>query len=192
MGENILIVDDYEVNPYTLCLFPFEEGVNIYTKIYELDDVYISTLKPLEIVKNSCKSFASSYEGRKEGTRQLTGITHKPPIIVDSHTSIYLFPTTSPLKDECVWMSHDHVSSHDKIDSHNIQVTFRNRLELPIAMSDYSFESQMMRTSMLRFKFSQQIDGTKKRSFIVHERNKDFIDTGKNTGRFDLVQSVRE
>jgi competence protein ComK len=192
MGENVLLVDDYEVNPYTLCLFPFEEGLNVYTKIYELDAVYISTLKPLEIVKNSCEYFACSYEGRKNGTRRLTGITHKPPIIVDSHTSIYLFPTTSPLKADCVWISHDHIQTHKKIDSHSIKVIFRNRLELPIFMSEYSYKAQMMRTATLRFKFSQQIDGAKKRSFIVHERSVDITDKQKTPERIDLAPSIPE
>ena len=132
----------------------------------------LSPFKPFEIIKKSCEYFGSSYQGRKDGTRRLTGITHKSPIIVDPHSSIYLFPTTSPVKSECIWVSHDHVLSHTKKNSKEISVTFRNRSSFILPLSYASFEAQMMRTAMLRINFQHRIVNAERnsssRSFAVY------------------------
>ncbi|MEF3400758.1 competence protein ComK, partial [Listeria monocytogenes] len=41
-------------------------------------------------------STSLSLAGRKEGTKHLIGVTHKPPIIIDPVTSTYVFPTVAP------------------------------------------------------------------------------------------------
>ncbi|MGD6801534.1 transcriptional regulator [Rossellomorea vietnamensis] len=157
MVEKSRIIEEYEINPYTMLIMPIEYGTRTYTEIHEGNETLVSPFKPFEIIKKSCEFFGSSYQGRKDGTKRLTGITHKAPIIVDPHSSIYLFPTTSPAKSECIWISHDHVLSYTKLNSKEISVTFRNRRSFTLPMSFASFEAQMMRTAMLRINFQHRI-----------------------------------
>ena len=91
-------IEEYEINPQTMAIFPVEYGSKIYSKILEEDDEVLSPFKPLDIIKKSCQYFGASFDGRREGTRELIGITHKAPIVIDTNTSIYFFPTTSPVK----------------------------------------------------------------------------------------------
>ena len=92
MREKSRIIEEYEVNPHTMILQPMEYGARTFTKIIEVDDVLISPFKPFDILKKSCEFFGCSYEGRKEGTKKLTGIIYKAPIMVNPDMSIYLFP----------------------------------------------------------------------------------------------------
>ncbi len=157
MDKEKIFVEQYEINPYTMMIKPATTD-DQSSEIIEVDQQYISSCKPFDIVKRSCKFFGSSYKGRKEGTRQLIGITHKAPIIVDPYSSIFLFPTASPLSPHCIWISHDFVASHTKSGStHSTLVTFQNHETYEIPISFHSFENQMSRTAMLRIKFTQNM-----------------------------------
>ncbi|RIW35324.1 transcriptional regulator [Bacillus salacetis] len=157
MVEKSRIIEEYEINPYTMLIMPIEYGSRTYTEIHEESETLLSPFKPFDIIKKSCEFFGSSYQGRKDGTKRLTGITHKAPIIVDPHSSIYLFPTTSPVKSHCMWVSQDHVLSHTKLNSSEISVTFRDRRSFTLPISYASFEQQMMRTAMLRINYQHRI-----------------------------------
>src|SRR5690606_6327167 len=122
------------------------------------------------------------YAGRRRGTQQLVNITHKAPIIVDPHTSIYFFPTTSPTKPQCIWVAHDHVVSYRKGDvNHQTIVTFQNNEEYLIPISYTSFGTQLSRTATLRIKYQQNIERmemyerqVRQSSFFASEKRKPY------------------
>lgn len=163
------LVEEYEINPFTMIILPEEYGSRTYSKVIELEEEYLSPFRPIEIVKKSCSYFGSSYEGRREGTKQLTGITHKIPIIIDPISSIYFMPTSSPNKPACIWVSHEHVLFHRRVDSQSTEVTFRNKKSLILPVSHHSFENQLLRTSMLRTKFMQRMKETERKAlYLLH------------------------
>ncbi|WP_210364639.1 competence protein ComK [Bacillus sp. REN3] len=165
------LVEEYEINPFTMIILPEEYGSRTYSRVIELETEYLSPFKPIEIVKKSCRYFGSSYEGRKEGTKQLTGITHKVPIIIDPMSSIYFLPTSSPTKPGCIWVSHEHVLFHKRVDSQSTKVTFRNKKSIILPVSHHSFENQLLRTSMLRTKFMQRMKETERKAlYLLHGR----------------------
>ncbi|WP_226644772.1 competence protein ComK [Mesobacillus subterraneus] len=168
-GSTKNLVEEYEINPFTMIIIPEEYGSRIYSRVIELEEEYLSPFRPIDVVKKSCKYFGSSYEGRKEGTKQLTGITHKTPIIIDPISSIYFMPTSSPTKQDCIWVSHEHVLFHKKVDAHSTQVTFRNKKTLILPVSHHSFENQLLRTSLLRTKFLQRMKETERKAlYLLH------------------------
>ncbi|GIN37953.1 competence protein ComK [Heyndrickxia oleronia] len=172
MHEKERIIEEYEISPYTMAIFPMLYGSKVYSEILEVENQFISPFKPLDIVKKSCQYFGASYEGRKRGTQYLIGVTHKSPIIVDPFTSIFLLPTTSPINPDCIWISHDHVSQHDKSPSGNTLVTFRNKQTIEIPISRSSFVNQLQRTAQLRMRFYQNMENIeskyKKSGFYLH------------------------
>ncbi|MBT2684310.1 competence protein ComK [Bacillus sp. ISL-37] len=168
-GNTRNLVEEYEINPFTMIIIPEEYGSRVYSRVIELEEEYLSPFRPIDIIKKSCKYFGSSYEGRKEGTKQLTGITHKTPIIVDPISSIYFMPTSSPTKPDCIWVSHEHVVFHKKVDAHSTQVTFRNKKSMILPVSHHSFENQLLRTSLLRTKFMQRMKETERKAlYLLH------------------------
>ncbi|WP_394235519.1 competence protein ComK [Niallia oryzisoli] len=160
-----VITEEYQISRSTLAILPIEYGSKLYSQIYDLENDQFSPLKPLDLIKKGCRSFCSSYEGRKEGSRQLIGFTHKIPVTIDSTNMMYFFPTASPLSKRCAWVSHAHVLHYEKVDSINTLVYFRNKKTAIIPVSSYTFENQMLRTALLRTNLMQ----TKKNG--GHDRN---------------------
>jgi competence protein ComK len=163
--------EEYEMNPLTAAIVPLQYGSKLFSQIHQLDQDLYSPLKPLDLIKMSCRLFGAGYEGRKEGSRQLIGITHKIPIIIDATNRMYFFPTTSPNNPQCSWISHEHVLHYEEIDSTNTLVTFRHKKSLVIPISIYSFQNQMLRTSFLRTKLMQRIDGFDQKSAFIHRNH---------------------
>ena len=161
------MIEEYEVTPYTLMVSPIAYGSKIYSRIIELEDEFISPFKPLDIIKRSCEYFGSSYEGRKEGTKRLINVTHKAPIAIDPTNSMFFFPTESPLRQTCAWLSHEHILTYGRKDPGHTKVTFRNKQSYEIDISSSSFENQLHRTSFLKSKLNQRIEETKKKSFYL-------------------------
>jgi competence protein ComK len=163
------LVEEYEINPYTMIIFPYQYGSKTFSKVVEFEEEYTSPFKPIDLIKRSCEYFFADFEGRKKGTRMLTGITHKAPIAIDPLSSIFFLPTTSPTNSGCIWVSHEHVLHHKKYDSYSTRVTFRNNQSFILPVSFNSFENQLLRTALLRTRMMQRMKETERRAgYLFH------------------------
>ncbi|MCH6265251.1 MULTISPECIES: competence protein ComK [Neobacillus] len=161
-------IEEYEINSCTMFLAPMEYGSKVYTKIIEVDDEFISPFKPLDIIKKSCDYFGVDYESRKKGTRQLIGYSRKIPIAIEPANHIFFFPTTSPSRPECIWISHEHVENYRRLGPHQTQVTFQNKQTHLFSVSFGTIEGQMLRTALLKTKLLQRIEGNKKMTYLFN------------------------
>lgn len=155
------LVEEYEINPFTMVIMPTTYGSKTYSRVYETEDNCLSPFKPIEIIKKSCQFFGSSYEGRKDGVRELTGITHKVPIPVSPTNFIYFFPTTSPDNSECIWLAHEHIVDYKKGDKCETSVLFTNKEVMHIPISYNSFHNQISRTLLVRSKLGRRLEDTR-------------------------------
>lgn len=151
---------------------PSVYGSKIYSQIIEVEDEYLSPFKPLDIIKKSCEYFGSDYEGRKHGTRQLMGITHKSPIAIDPTNRIFFFPTTSPNRPECIWISNEHVDTYDRISPQETLITFHNKQSFKFPVPFSSINNQVLRTSHFVKKLMQRIEYHERKSFYLMPRAK--------------------
>ena len=111
----------YEVNKGTLAVMPNDLESSL---VYEDENRYIINEKAYKIMDDSCKYFGSTYEGRKNGAKEILGAEYKVPIIVEDSNNLIVFPTTSPFSDDCVWISLKRVKNIFKIDSYNTKILF--------------------------------------------------------------------
>ncbi len=79
---------NYEITYDTQVIAPIDSETS---RVIETEAEYIVNNPPLNILEYSCEYFGSSYEGRKEGTKKLLGITHKSPIVVEESRKIIFF-----------------------------------------------------------------------------------------------------
>jgi competence protein ComK len=165
-------IEEYEVNPFTMLIKPIAYGSKIYSQIVEVDDEFLSPFKPLDIIKNSCEYYGCDYEGRRNGTRQLVGYAHKIPIAIDPTNRIFFFPTASPDRQECIWISHEHVENHDRINLQETIILFKNKQSFKIPVSCRSIITQMERTAYLRTKLMQRIEYNERKAFYLVQRPK--------------------
>ena len=136
----------YEVNKGTLAVMPndFESSL-----VYEDENRYIINEKAYKIMDDSCKYFGSTYEGRKNGAKEILGAEYKVPIIVEDSNNLIVFPTTSPFSDDCVWICLKRVKNIFKVDSYNTKILFDNNVEIIVPCSFRSVENQLSRASRL-------------------------------------------
>ena len=136
----------YEISKGTLAIVPNEKENSL---VYEDDDRYIIDQTPLEIMESSCRYFGSTYNGRKESARDILGAEYKVPIIVEDTDNLIVFLTTSPLSDDCIWISLKRVKRFEKIDACNTKIIFDNNREIIVPCSFRTIENQVSRASRL-------------------------------------------
>ena len=137
---------NYEISRGTLAIVPNEGDSSM---IYEDETQYIVPEKPFKIMEDSCKYFGSTYEGRKNGARNILGAEYKVPIVVEDENNLIVFPTTSPLAEDCVWISLKRVKNIEKNDFNTTKVIFDNNTEIVVDCSYRTMENQLSRASRL-------------------------------------------
>lgn len=136
---------NYKINTKTLAIIPIS---NTKTKIYESDDVLIVDKNAKRIISENCEYYGSSYEGRKKGTVDLIGVTHKSPILVEDSNNIIFFPTCSPRLKECSWISLNNLDTYNKLENESV-IKFNNDLTIKIPVSSKIINNQVLRATRL-------------------------------------------
>lgn len=146
---------DYEINSSTLAIIPLGEDLS---KVYEEEAEYIVPKSPTAIIKENCEFYGSSYEGRCKGTKKLTGIKSKFPIIIEESRNIIFFPTTSVRSNNNTWIALNNIKDY-QIDNLNSKITFKNNENLDLDISYYSLDNQICRAHMLNSKlYDKKVD----------------------------------
>ena len=136
----------YEISRGTLAVVPNEVNSSL---IYEDDNRYVVDEIPFKIMDDSCKYFGSTYEGRKNGAKEILGAEYKVPIVVEDSDNLIVFPTTSPASSECAWITLKRIKKIEKVDANNTRIIFDNLVELIVPSSYRSIENQLARASRL-------------------------------------------
>lgn len=147
---------DYEITFDTHVILPVE---NNSSRIIENNESYVINVPPMQVLEHSCEYFGSSFNGRKEGTKKLLGITHKSPIIVEESRKIIFFPTTSPDRIDCVWINLEKVNKYYKSSSKKSIIEFKNGDIIEFDVSIGSLTNQIMRASRLKYILEERISG---------------------------------
>lgn len=152
------MVDRYVIDSETMAVLPLLERDRVCSHVIGYYKHIYTSVRPTQLIDRSCRYYGSSFQGRKTGTKELIGITHKPPIVIDASNSIYFFPTTSPAKPQCAWLSHSHISTFKKANHDQTIVTFLNGESVTLDISYSSFSNQFYRTAQLRTVVSSRIE----------------------------------
>ena len=139
---------DYEINVDTNAIIPIN---NEKSYIMEPESEYYVSGSTTDVIEHSCEYFGSSYEGRSIGTYNLLGIQHKIPIIIEESSNIIFFPTASPRRNECFWLSYENITKFDKGNTaKSTLVEFKSGQKLMVPVSLHSFSNQYLRAGRLK------------------------------------------
>jgi competence protein ComK len=161
--NEFILLDDFIVSRYTIAILPHHLSELCYSKVIEEDGEYIVKRKPIDIIERSCHYYGSSLKGRKDGTREIIGVTHKAPIAIEPLNEIYFFPTISPNDPRCVWLSHIHIFKYEPLQGEQTLVYFKNEKNLHLDVSFHSFVNQLYRTAQLRTKLSERMEARERK-----------------------------
>lgn len=155
-GNALCNMDNWTFIQTRLRWFLVRRGGEKGTKILEVDRERFVPELPLNIVKKSCKYFGSDYEGRKNATKSLIHVRHKPPILVDPHTATIIFPTKSPSQPDCIWLISGHIKDHTP-EGKKTEVIFSNNQSLVLPISYGSFINQYHKAAALQVAYEINI-----------------------------------
>lgn len=142
------MLKEYEINSGTMAIIPIDDNKS---KIYEDDVEYIINKNSNKIIEDNCKFYGSSYKGRCDGTKYLTGIKSKYPIIIEETRNIIFFPTSSIRNNDNVWISLNKIKSYNK-NEYGTNIVFNNNKKIDLNISIYSLENQYCRANLLKVK----------------------------------------
>lgn len=145
---------DYEITYDTQLILPID---NKCSKVIEYNNEYYINESVQTILEHSCEYFGSSYEGRKEGTKKLLGVTHKAPIIVEESRKIIFFPTTSPDNSNCIWINLDKIDKYYKTDIKKTAISFKDGTTYEFDISYGSLTNQIMRATRLKYVLEERL-----------------------------------
>ena len=143
---------EYEINSSTMAIIPIDENTS---KVYEEEEEYIIKKSSNGIIKENCEFYGSSYEGRCIGTKSLTGIKTKYPIIIEESRNIIFFPTTSTRTQQSSWIALNKIKNYTK-SSNKSKIHFKNDSHVGLDISYYSLENQICRATMLKSKLYER------------------------------------
>ena len=137
---------NYQINTDTLAIIPINRKK---AKVYETDGVFVINKSARKIIQDNCEYFGSSYVGRKKSTTEMTGITHKAPILVEETNNLIFFPTSSPRLNDCSWISLNNIESYKAYDDGESIIKFQNNLKLQVNASNRTIDNQVLRATKL-------------------------------------------
>lgn len=143
---------EYEINSDTLAIIPIDQNTS---RIYEKEDEYIVHQSANSIIKDNCEFYGSSYQGRCVGTKSLTGIKAKFPIIIEESRNIIFFPTSSSRTGQSGWIALNKIKSYKKNNYESI-VEFENNSKINLNISYYSLDNQVCRATILKSKLYER------------------------------------
>jgi competence protein ComK len=136
---------NYEINSDTLAIIPI---TNYKSRVIERECSIEVEMTPMQIIDNSCKFFGSSYQGRFSGTKNLIGVSHKAPIIIEESREIIFFPTNSPRLYDCAWIALKNIDEY-KRNSKFSTIIFNTGHLLDVNISYGSLDNQILRAARL-------------------------------------------
>jgi competence protein ComK len=137
------------VQPTTLMLKPVQYGESTWIYVSDKKPVLINK-KALTIIQKSCLHHLSTYDGRREASKQMLGVKSKLPVVIDSIDGTYLFPISSHLKPDCVWIALSHVKELKIIDKKKTEVLFKDGQKVMVNASLLVVFSQLELANELR------------------------------------------
>lgn len=147
--SEVKVLDDYIATEVTLAILPVRH-MDYSSIVYEQARTYYVRQTPMHIIKASCETYYSTYDGRRKAIISQTGFKYKTPMIIREQGPLLAFPTISPSEFDCAWIFSHHIKSIQP-DDLNCKIIFHNEREMPLPLSDYRVNNQKNSTLHLHY-----------------------------------------
>lgn len=107
-----------------------------------------SIYKAENIIDYSCIVYGASLEGRRNAVAQILKTRIKLPIPVSPVQNVYMFPTASTRKKDCVWLSYYHIDDYEQRDD-KTYVAFHDGSGLYVNTSKGTLDAQFKKASQV-------------------------------------------
>lgn len=145
-------MDTVSVN--TCALLPAKE-IAYGTTVIEYEKTKMEQLAPFEIIKESCLTYWSDYNGRRNSVVNNLQFKQKTPIPVSVAHKLCFFPTHSPIHMDNCWINYAQISRWAEIPkkrrkgNEQIEITLKNRERITLDISAHTFRTQLDRAFLV-------------------------------------------
>ncbi|WP_163583225.1 competence protein ComK [Gracilibacillus saliphilus] len=143
----------YRITSDTIAIFPMYDSV-YQSSILESYQTVIKKEKPLDIIKENCLHYGSSYQGRKASIQHHLDFYQKSPIPIQPTQKLYAFPSQSARSSDCIWLFF-HAIKHIERKQQLTAIRFTNGEVVKIATSLHTIQKQYDRTGMIKVLLEQ-------------------------------------
>lgn len=141
-----MVTKCYRVNSKTIALLPVK-AFDYNTIAWETNQALYVRQVPLEIIKENCLDYGSSYDGRCKAVKHLTPYRKKLPIPISQDKKIYTFPTHAIQDFDCHWIFSEHILTILRnSDTNKSIIHFKNNKMLSLSVSQHILQKQYHRT----------------------------------------------
>jgi competence protein ComK len=144
----------YIISFDTFMLEPIIANNKVTTRIIERNGEFVSSSKPLHIVRNSCSFYGGSLGNSTNIAKLAIGNRHKTPVIIAHDFGIpYIFlPTMSPSSELNTWIAHHSI---ENLEPHKLGCTVRleNGLSIIVNVSANTMYRQLAFATFLEKDF---------------------------------------
>lgn len=118
------------------------------TLVTETKRSFIVNQSPLEILEFSISCIGYELKGARNTAKRLLGNVHHCPILVNPIRRIVLFPTRSPLHEDCIWFNPAHIK-RTRSHNYNTIIMFSNGKTVTIPAKLSAFNDKIKRAEQL-------------------------------------------
>lgn len=142
---------DYIINEKTVMFGGvYSEYGELFTRVIEEDEIILVAMSPLKLIDKSLLQFGSSFIGAKQSSKELLGPMYIFPIKICDQLDIWIFPTKSPKKHNCVWFALNHVHRTKSLGNGKTEVTLSYGHTILINMKESAFIKKRRMTEELK------------------------------------------
>ncbi|ANU27570.1 competence protein ComK [Planococcus versutus] len=148
---------EYAISSETIVILPdFDENGFLNALICKKDGITQAGLSPFNLIDTNLRFRGSSMRGALDGARTLLDKAYMNPVILDNERDIILFPSKSPFREDCVWLSLRHVRTYKRSGASHTRVELSNGSTIRLDVSFHTFNKKIQRAYELRYKMQAQ------------------------------------
>lgn len=172
----------YLINEKTILFYGvYYENGELYTFVVHDEEVFLVAMPPMKLIDKTLMSYGSSFKGAIKSSQLLLGENRKMyPIKIDSSLDIWIFPTKSYKKENCVWFALNHVLDTKPRGVQLTKVFLTNGHTIELAMKESAFREKRRNTDELKDKIAYNTKysfmvGLPKEGYIIVERKGKYL-----------------
>lgn len=117
---------------------------------------------PKKWLNSLCLAHGSTYQGRIDAFRELTGTSQKPAVMISEMTNQMFFPTVSPDRSDCTWLCWQSVYTIRGAEMNHSLVIFFDGNKIELAIGIRTLKKQMQRCEEYLQKMADALDELQK------------------------------
>lgn len=170
--------EDYLINAKTVLIYGYRyENGYLYTFVIDGEDMFIVAMSPYQLIEKSLICYGSNFKGALKSSQKLLGKNkRKYPIKIDASLDIWLFPTKSYKKENCVCFILKHIKNTIPLGPNCTTIFLNYGHTFEIAMRESAFRDKCWLTEDLKDKIisnhkkSLNFEVEPKKGFMIVER----------------------